>query len=71
VLHVQSPYEHLAKVCYVISEITEKEKEKLIHHMAYQCAPSELPDLNEILKRRRAKKIDIEITPRSRQAECT
>ena len=37
--------------------------------MAYRCPPPELPDSEEILKRRRNRRIDIEITPRSREAE--
>ena len=38
--------------------------------MAYRCDPPELPDIEELLKQRRPKKIDIDITPRSRQSEC-
>ena len=53
-----------------ISEINEREKEKLIFQMAYRCDPPELPDIEELLKQRRPKKIDIDICPRSRQSEC-
>lgn len=51
-------------------EINDKEKEKLIHQMAYGCAPPDYPNVEEILKQRRGKRIDIEITPRTRQGEC-
>ena len=53
----------------ITSEINDKEKEKLIFQMAYRCEPPELPDVEDLLKQRRKKRIDVEITPRSRQAE--
>ena len=56
--------------CFGFIEISDKEKEKLIHRMAYNCDPSDLPNIEDVLKQRRAKRIDIEITPRTRQGEC-
>lgn len=38
--------------------------------MAYRCDPPDIPSVEEILKERRGRKIDIEITPRTRQGEC-
>ena len=38
--------------------------------MAYRCDPPEMSNLEDMLQKRRAKKIDIEITPRTRQGEC-
>ena len=37
--------------------------------MAYRCDPPEMPKLEDLLRKRREKKIDIEITPRTRQGE--
>ena len=50
-------------------EISDAAKDKFIHQMAYRCPPPELPDLEEVLKRRRNKQVNIHITPRTRQAE--
>ena len=51
-------------------EINDREKEKLIHRMAYRCDPPDYPDIQELFKQRITKKIDIEITPRTRENEC-
>ena len=57
-------------ILYKPTEISDKEKEKLIYQMAYRCDPPEMSNLEDMLQKRRAKKIDIEITPRTRQGEC-
>ncbi len=54
----------------MIAEISDKEKDKLIHQMAYNCDPPNLPKLEDVLKSRRGNRIDIDITPRSREGEC-
>ena len=38
--------------------------------MAYRCQPPDLPDLDQILKRRKAKRVELEVTRSSREAEC-
>ena len=63
-------YYFLIIILYKPTEISDKEKEKLIYQMAYRCDPPEMSNLEDMLQKRRAKKIDIEITPRTRQGEC-
>ena len=39
--------------------------------MAYRCQPPEPNlDLDQLLKRRKAKKVELEVTRSSREAEC-
>lgn len=54
----------------IIVEISDKEKDKLIHQMAYNCDPPNLPKLDDMLKSRQGNRIEIDITPRSREGEC-
>ena len=54
----------------MILEISDKEKDKLIHQMAFNCDPPDLPKLEDMLKSRRGNRIEIDITPRSRDVEC-
>ena len=51
-------------------EINDTTKEKFIYQMAYRCQPPDLPDLDQILKRRKAKRVELEVTRSSREAEC-
>ena len=54
----------------MIAEISDKEEGKLIHQMAYNCDPPNLPKLEDMLNSRRGNRIEIDITPRSREGEC-
>ncbi len=53
-------------------EIGEKDKDELIHRMAYGCPPSKTPDVDEVMRKRRKPRsgMEVSITPRSRQSEC-
>ena len=52
-------------------EINDTTKEKFIYQMAYRCQPPEPNlDLDQLLKRRKAKKVELEVTRSSREAEC-
>ena len=54
----------------LITEINDSEKDKLIHQMAYRCDPPDLPKLEDMLRSRHGNRINLDITPRSREEEC-
>ena len=57
----------------VSSEITDRQKDELIHQMAYGCPPPNNDYEDAVLKKKKKTKhggMEVSITPRSRQAEC-